>query len=132
MKRIEIKSPKEGAETLVAQFSVLEILDVLQKISALEGGDPSPREIESFLDEEFEGMNAGMRKKLELMARGLTPPDDFRADDCRWLSKRNPRTLEVAFLEDRQDLVPGDLIFHGGVRWLYVNRDGDKLILKKV
>ncbi|MFH0946608.1 MAG: hypothetical protein V2A76_15550 [Planctomycetota bacterium] len=132
MKRIEISTPKEGAETLVAQISVLEILDVLKKIAALEGGDPSPREIEHFLDEECEGMNAGMRKKLELMARGLTPPDDFQADDCCWLSKRNPRTLEVAFHQERTDLVPGDLIFHAGERWLYVNLAGDKLILKRV
>lgn len=130
MKPIEISQPEEGADTLVAQLAVLRVLEVLERVKKLDGGDPSPKSIESYLDEAFEDMSPVMRKKIELLARGLTPPDDLELDDCDHVTRHKDTTFELTLVEPRPELEAGDMLFFQNKRWLITQADGLKLTIK--
>jgi hypothetical protein len=110
----------------------MRVLQILEKVAALEGGDPSAREIDEFLDQKFGDMTRGMRKKIELLARGLTPPEDFRPDDCLKIIEHKPSKITVELGPEHDDLQAGDLIFYAGKRWLLVSRTGRELTLKQI
>lgn len=132
MNRIQISQPKEGADTLVAQFAILKVLEVLERVKKLEWGDPSPRQIEEYLGKTFTELSPRMRKKIELLARGLTPPDDFRDDDCRQVTRIKDTILELELQPPRRDLQAGEMAYFRGKRWLITKYEGDVMTLKHI
>lgn len=121
MKQFEIKTPKEGVNTIVAQFTALKLDEVVEAVKAAE--DP-----QLFVQKLYPDLAEGLVDKILTLARGETPADDFAEDDAT-IDERDETTLAVD-LGGEDGYVAGDLVYLRGRRWVVGSREDDAFVLK--
>ena len=129
-KKIEIREPKEGVDTLVTQFSVAELSKLVKKVKGSTTPHGEPSLVAEQLKEMYPDMVDHLREKIALLACGQLPPDDFEedsivsvgiVDECSArLELRNP---------DERDV--GDLVYFQGKWWIVVLQKDNKIVLKR-
>ena len=131
MREFDISRPKEGLDTLVAQFAGLKIDEYVHKAQEAVGPDASPEAIRSHLAEHHADLSPRLVEKVVFLARGMTPPDDFSEQEVGTLEKPDDRTLEVEFTSGEHDYTPGDVLFFEGTRWVVGSRSEASYVLKR-
>ena len=126
-KEYELEVPKEGANTLFAQFSVVKVDEVVRMVKdAVE----RPEDIPEYLEEAYPEMSAGLVEKIALLAVGETPGDDFDLDVLAGVEQPDENTVNVTLHKGAENWESGDLVYFRGQRWIVGSRTDAKLVLK--
>ena len=121
MKHFEIKTPKEGVNTIVAQFAAFKLDEVVEAVQA---SDDAP----AYMAQHYSDLAEGLVDKILTLARGETPADDFAEGDAS-VDERDENTLAVD-LGGEDGYVAGDLVYLRGRRWVVGSREENAFVLK--
>ena len=126
-KEYELEVPKEGANTLFAQFSVVKVDEVVRMVKdAVE----RPEDIAEYLEEAYPEMSAALVEKIALLAVGETPGDDFDLDALAGVEQEDEKTVHVTLHQGAENWESGDLVYFRGKRWIVGSRTDATLVLK--
>ena len=124
MKQFEIENPKEGVNTLVAQFAAFKLDEVVDAVRGAE-------DARAYMAGNYPDLDEGLVGKILTLAKGEIPADDF--EEVEGMVEERDETTLVVDLGGKDAYVAGDLIYLRGRRWVvgsHTTTDDDRFVLK--
>lgn len=126
-----ISRPRQGMQTLVAQFSFLQIERTISEVKELKARNASESEVLQLIQRRHKDLDSRSQKKILQLCLGITPSDDFSEDDLVSVREVKATSLDVELKEPREEFQSGEIVFFRGLRWVIASRRGNSLSLKQ-
>ena len=131
MKKVyNVFKPKEGLNTLVSQFSFLQLEKVIVDVQKRRAQGATERDLRNHIDSRYAEFDELSREKIYQLSLGLTPDDDIQAGDVSEESQLDRTALKVVLKEEDSRLHEGSIVYYHQKRWVVVEIQGAILVLK--
>ena len=131
MKKVyNVFKPKEGLNTLVSQFSFLQLEKVVAEVRKRRAEGATERDLRTHIDSRYSEFDELSREKIYQLSLGITPKDDIQAGDVSDESQLDKTALKVVLKNVDNTLHEGSIVYYHQKRWVVVEIQGPILVLK--
>lgn len=131
MKKVyNVFKPKEGLNTLVSQFSFLQLEKVVVEVQKRRAQGATERDLRNHINSRYAEFDELSREKIYQLSLGITPDDDIQAGDVSEESQLDRTALKVVLKEEDSRLHEGSIVYYHQKRWVVVEIQGAILVLK--
>ena len=129
---LNIYKPQQGVKTLVSELSILRLEKTITTLEEMRSKHLPEQDIRDYIESRHKELDERTKKKIYQLSFGLTPKDDLTEGDLSNRKTLNETTLEVQLQEANDEFVEMSLLFFEEKRWVVVERDEKKLVLKRI
>jgi hypothetical protein len=131
MKKVyNVFKPKEGLNTLVSQFSFLQLEKVVAEVQKRRAEGATERDLRTHIASRYAEFDELSREKIYQLSLGITPEDDIQAGDVSEESQLDKTALKVVLKNVDNRLHEGSIVHYHQKRWVVVEIQGLILVLK--
>jgi hypothetical protein len=133
MKKVyNVFKPKEGLNTLVSQFSFLQLEKFVAEVQKRRAEGATERDLRNHINSRYAEFDELSRKKIYQLSLGITPDDDIQAGDVSEESQLDKTALKVVLKSVDNRLHEGSIVYYHQKRWVVVEIQGSILVLKNL
>jgi len=129
--KFKISKPDQGVDTLVSELSVLRLEKTIKKLEKMRSKGLSEKDILEFIDLQHKDFDQRSRTQIYRLSLGLVPKDDFTEAELESWEALNDTTIQIQFLEPRDEFQECSLVFFEKQRWVVVSEKEKTLVLKR-
>ena len=129
--KFKISKPDQGVNTLVSELSLLRLEKTIKKLEKMRSKGLSEKDILEFIDSQHKDFDQRSRTQIYRLSLGLVPKDDFTEAELESWEALNDTTIQIQFLEPRDEFQECSLVFFEKQRWVVVSEKEKTLVLKR-
>jgi hypothetical protein len=129
---LNISKPQQGVKTLVSELSILRLEKTITTLEEMRSKSLPEQDIRDYIESRHKELDDRTKKKIYQLSFGLTPKDDLTEADLSNRNALNETTLELHLREPSDEFVEMSLLFFEGKRWVVVEQEEKRLVLKQI
>ncbi len=125
-----VRKPKEGLNTLIAEFTFLHFDAAIEEIKKLRSEGFSEKELISRIEHRYSDTDERTRKKIYQLSLDVAPRDDFSDEELASRVDQSDTTVEVELKSAPDEYPAGAVVFFEGRRWVVSSVKDGRIVLK--
>ncbi len=132
MKKVyNVFKPKEGLNTLVSQFSFLQLEKIVAAVKQRRAEGASERDLQNHINSHYVEFDELSREKIYQLSLGITPKDDIVAGEVSEESEIDKTTLKLVLKITNSRIHEGTILYYHEKRWVVVKIQSTEIVLKR-